>query len=80
MQDGLFLLTNRRPKVITYEIRERVETTRGNRMETIDTYPEEASRTAMLNYFELVKDYPTKYFEAVKVETKETCLEFTKDR
>lgn len=66
--------------MITYEIRERVETTKGNRMETTRTYPEEASRTAILSYFELMKDHPTRYFELVKVETKETCLEFTKDR
>lgn len=64
----------------TYEIRERVETTKGNRMETIYTFQEDVLRTAKWNYFELVEDHPTRYFELVKVETKETCLEFTKDR
>lgn len=49
-------------------------------METTHTFPEEGMRTAILSYFELVKDYPTKYFELVKVESKETCLEFTKYR
>ena len=67
--------------MITYEIRERVETTKGNRMETIHTFPYNGGlKTGMLRYSEIVNSYPSKYFELVRVEVKETRLEFTKDR
>ena len=68
--------------MVTYEIRERVEMTKGNRMETTHIFqePEYDHRMATIHYFEFVKRHPDRYLEFVKVETKETCLEFTKDR
>lgn len=64
--------------MIKYEIREQIETTKGNRMETTKTYPDYMERTARLDFIDLAKDHPHRYFELVKVETNETCLKFTK--
>ncbi|SET40112.1 hypothetical protein SAMN05216326_1257 [Nitrosomonas marina] len=35
-------------------------------------------RVALITYDEFVEKYPDQYFEVVKIETKKTCLEFTK--
>lgn len=62
--------------LITFEIREQIETTNGNRMETTQTYPDYAERTARLNFKEFVSRFPGRYFELIRVERSETCLLF----
>lgn len=63
--------------MIKFEIREMVETTKGNRMEVTAEFPEFAERTARLSYQEIIEANPTRYFELIRVSSVEQCLAFT---
>lgn len=60
---------------IKFEIRQQVKSVKGNRMEVVYENPGEHSARA--SFRELSADYPGEYFELVRVETKEECLDYS---
>lgn len=66
---------------VRFEIRALIKTPKGNRMEVMETFPDEsADRISRIWFDEMKEAHPETYFERVKVEHSETCLDFTKER
>lgn len=61
---------------IKYVVRQWIKTANGNFMHPVHEGVFE--RVALITYDEFVEKYPDQYFEVVKIETRETCLGFTK--
>ncbi|SEN68212.1 hypothetical protein SAMN05216325_13316 [Nitrosomonas marina] len=62
---------------IKYVVRQLIKTANGNFLHPV--YEISSERMALITYDEFVEKYPDQYFEVVKIETEETCLEFTKN-
>lgn len=61
---------------VRYEVRQRVKTVTGARMETVAWWPvDHAERPALLWFDSLQKNHPGEYFEVVKMT--EECIEHT---
>ncbi len=60
---------------IKYEVRQLVGNIKGKRLEVV--YTTEVERVAKMSYKGVVEENPDEYFELIKVEHKEECLEFT---
>ena len=61
--------------MVTYEIRQAVRTVR--KYWHIVVYSSEIERVARMSYDEFIKNNPEEYFELIRVEHTESCLEFT---
>ena len=62
---------------VSFVIRQRVRTIKGNRMEDVFSCSGEGERTARMCYQECVETYPSEYFELLKINHQEERLEFT---
>jgi len=58
-----------------FVIRQSVRSIKECRHEVV--FSTQCERTARYSYKEAIKDYPDEYFELVKVEHAEECLEYT---
>lgn len=66
--------------MIGFAIVELVRTSKGNHREKVEDFGADYERSARLRYKELVDINPHTYFELLKVDHKEECLDYTKDR
>lgn len=64
--------------ITVFQIKQQVCTVNKCWLEVIAT--SQFERTARMDYEGLVKEYPEKYFELVKVTTIEECLDFTPNK
>ncbi|MBW2644573.1 MAG: hypothetical protein JRE23_00085 [Deltaproteobacteria bacterium] len=58
-----------------FEVRQQIKSVDKSWLQVI--FESSIERPARMSYLKLVDDYPEEYFELVKVEHKEECLEFT---
>lgn len=66
---------------VQFEIRALIKTPKGNRMEVMETFPDESAERISRCWFNEMKVlHPETYFERIKVEHSETCLDFTEGR
>lgn len=61
--------------VTTFEVRQQVRTVNKGWLESVSS--NECARIVRMDYDRLVAEYPSAYFELVKIEHKEDCLAFT---
>jgi hypothetical protein len=61
--------------MITYQVKHQVRTPFKNWLQIV--YESPCERSASYAYDSMVRDHPHEYFEIVKLETIETCMEFT---
>lgn len=62
--------------MVTYEVRQKVSTIKKAWLEVVFSCSYE--RPARMTYETCKAEYPEGYFELVKIETSEDCLDFTK--
>ena len=61
--------------MVKYEIRQSVGSIAGTRLEVVHT--DVSERMGRHNYKSITKNNPAEYFELIRVEHKEDCLEYT---
>ena len=61
--------------MISFVVKQLVKTVNGNRLETV--YESSIERIAIMSYKGAIEEYPDEYFELIKIEHVESCLQFT---
>jgi hypothetical protein len=60
----------------TYEIRQTIRAADKNEFRAVALFGGDFGRMARMEYDRLIREYPNEYFELIKVEHVEECLDF----